>query len=88
MHIRFDHTKKLNRRGGADGWKPIQFDKDGNEVENTDEIAPSRFRVYGVKILGYTQTEVGFRTIGNISDEMCEYENMLSESKEKNDTYM
>lgn len=74
-------AKKLNKRERRE-WKPIIFDRDGNEIEEQEHFSHSRYRLIAVKLLGYTHAEAGFRKLGEISDEFAEYNDMMSESLE------
>lgn len=77
--------KKLIRRGGAAKWEPIEFDKDGNEIEKDTALSPSRLRLIAVKSLGYTHTEAGLRTAAQIITEQTEYMDMLETHTDRND---
>lgn len=74
--------KKLNKRE-EEKWRPIIFDREGNEIEEREHFSSSRYRLIAVKILGYTHTEAGYLSIGKIIDEAAEYNDMLTESREK-----
>lgn len=73
--------KKLNTRDG-EKWKPIIFDRDGNEIEERETFSPLRYRLIAVKVLGYTHTEAGLRRLGEIADECAVYNDMMAESRE------
>lgn len=78
------YIKKLNRRDG-ERWKPIIFDREGNEIEEQEHFSPSRYRLMAVKVLGYTHTEAGLRRLGEIADECAEYNDMMAESCRNDD---
>ena len=75
-------VKKLNKRE-EEKWRPIIFDREGNEIEEQNHFSPSRYRLIAVKILGYTHTEAGYLSIGRIIDEAAEYNDMLVSSRDK-----
>lgn len=81
-------SKKLNKRE-EEKWRPIIFDRDGNEIEEREHFSPSRYRLIAVKALGYTHTEAGYLSIGRIIDEAEEYNDMLvcSRNKDGDDIY-
>lgn len=54
------------------------------ETGDGDFVSPSRFRFIG-RNLGYTQTEIGFRTIAQIMNETDDIQTIRETSGEKKD---
>lgn len=77
------YTKKHVKRDEGEGWEIDTLDDSGDRVDTLQPVL-SRYR-FMARMMGYTQTEAGLRTVVQIVAESEEYARERAEAGEQDD---